>query len=130
MIKEAEAHAVEDTRRKELVEARNQADAVIYSSEKALKEAENNVPADLKQQVEQAVAEVKQNLTSENVQSIRQATERLQQTASRIAEALTRAASQGAGGQAGSSGDGGGAADDNVVDAEFEEVDPRGRKAS
>jgi molecular chaperone DnaK len=133
MVKEAEAHAEEDKRRKELVEARNQADAAIYSTEKALKEAENKIPADLKQQVEQAVAEVKQNLTSENVQSIRQATERLQQAASRIAEALTRAASQdagGAGGQAGSSGDGSGSADDNVVDAEFEEVDPRGRKAS
>src|SRR6202045_3535150 len=133
MVREAEAHAEEDKRRKELVEARNQADAAIYSTEKALKEAENKIPADFKQQVEQAVAEVKQNMTSENVQSIRQATERLQQAASRIAEALTRAASQGAGGaggQAGSSGDGSGSAGDNVVDAEFEEVDPRGRKAS
>ncbi|HEV7407152.1 MAG TPA: molecular chaperone DnaK, partial [Bradyrhizobium sp.] len=133
MVREAEAHAEEDKRRKELVEARNQADAAIYSTEKALKDAENKIPADLKRQVEQAVAEVKQNLTSENVQSIRQATERLQQASSKIAEALTRAASQGAGGsggQAGSSGDGSGSADDNVVDAEFEEVDPRGRKAS
>jgi molecular chaperone DnaK len=130
MVREAEAHAEEDKRRKELVEARNQADAAIYSTEKALKDAENKIPADLKQQVEQAVAEVKHNMTSENVQSIRQATERLQQASSRLAEALTRAASEGAGGQAGSSGDGGGASDDNVVDAEFEEVDPRDRKAS
>jgi molecular chaperone DnaK len=130
MVREAEAHAEEDKRRKELVEARNQADAAIYSTEKALKDAENKIPADLKQQVEQAVAEVKQNLTSENVQSIRQAAEGLRQAASRIAEALNRAASQGAGGQAGSPGDGSGASDDNVVDAEFEEVDPRGRKAS
>jgi molecular chaperone DnaK len=133
MVREAEAHAEEDKRRKELVEARNQADAAIYSTEKALKDAENKIPADLKQQVAQAVAEVKQNLTSENVQSIRQATERLQQASSRIAEALTRAASQGAGGsggQAGPSGDGSRSTDDNVVDAEFEEVDPRGRKAS
>src|ERR1700734_1062731 len=98
MVREAEAHADEDKRRKELVEARNQADAAIYSTEKALKEAENKIPADLKRQVDQAVAEVKQNMSSENVQSIRQATERLQQAASRIAEALTRAASQGAGG--------------------------------
>src|ERR1700735_320975 len=73
MVREAEAHAEEDKRRKELVEARNQADAAIYSTEKALKEAENKIPADLKQQVDQAVAEVKQNLSSENVQSIRQA---------------------------------------------------------
>jgi molecular chaperone DnaK len=129
MVREAEAHAEEDKRRKELVEARNQADAAIYSTEKALKEAENRIPADLKQQVEQAVAVVKQNVSSENVASIRQATERLQQAASRAAEALARASSQaGGGGQAGSSG--GGASDDNVVDAEFEEVEPQGRKAS
>jgi molecular chaperone DnaK len=133
MVREAEAHAEEDKRRKELVEARNQADAAIYSTEKALKEAENKIPADLKKQVEQAVAEVKQYLTSENVQSIRQATERLQQAASKIGEALNRAASQaanGPGGQAGSGSGGSGASDDDVVDAEFEEVDPRGRKAS
>jgi molecular chaperone DnaK len=133
MVREAEAHTEEDKRRKELVEARNQADAAIYSTEKALKEAENKIPADLKRQVEQAVADAKQNLTSENVQSIRQATERLQQAASKIAEELNRAASQAAndaGGRAGSGGDGSGASDDNVVDAEFEEVDPRGRKAS
>ncbi len=129
MVKEAEAHAEEDRRRKELVEARNQADAAIYSTEKALKEAEAKIPADVKTQVEQAVAEVKQILTSENAQSIRQATERLQQVASKIGEALNRAASQGAG-QAGSSGDGSGSSDDNVVDAEFEEVDSRDQKAS
>jgi molecular chaperone DnaK len=67
------------------------------------------------------------------VQSIRQATERLRQAASKIAEALNRAASQAANdlrGQAKPSGDGSDASDDNVVDAEFEEVDPRGRKAS
>jgi molecular chaperone DnaK len=130
MVKEAEAHAEEDKRRKELVEARNQADAAIYSTEKALKEAETKIPADVKQQVEQAIAEAKQNLTSENVQTIRQATERLQQVASKIGEALNRAASQGAGGQAGSSGDGGGSSGEGVVDAEFEEVDPRDRRAS
>src|ERR1700709_2755050 len=128
MVTEAEIHAEEDKRRKELVEARNQADAAIYSTEKALKEAENKIPADLKRQVEQAVAEVKQLLTSENAQSIRQATERLQQAASKIGEALTRAASQEAGGQAG--GGSGGSSSDDVVDAEFEEVDSRNQKAS
>src|SRR6202140_2848048 len=133
MVKEAEAHADEDKRRKELVEARNQADAAIYTTEKALRDGGAKIPADLKKEVEQAIADAKQNLTSENVQSIRQATERLQQAASRIAEALNRAPSKAAndaGGQAKPSGDGSGASDDNVVDAEFEEVDPRGRKAS
>jgi molecular chaperone DnaK len=133
MVKEAEAHAEEDKRRKELVEARNQADAAIYSTEKAVKEAETKIPADLKKEVEQTIADAKQNLTSENAQTIRQATERLMQAASRIGEAMNRAARQGAssaGGQAGSSGSGSGSSGDDVVDAEFEEVDPRDRKAS
>src|SRR5712672_2999422 len=133
MVKEAEAHAEEDKRRKELVEARNQADAAIYSIEKALKEAATKITADLKKEAEQAIADAKQILTAEIPQTIRQATERLLQVASKIGEALNRATSQGAGGaggQAGSSGDGSGSSGEDVVDAEFEEVDPRDRKAS
>jgi molecular chaperone DnaK len=131
MVREAEANAEEDRRRKELVEARNQADAAVYSTEKALKENESRIPADVKRQVEQAIADVKQNLTSEIAQTIRQATERLQQAASKIGEALSRAASQGAGGGGqGGSGDGGSSAGEDVVDAEFEEVDPRDQRAS
>jgi molecular chaperone DnaK len=129
MVREAEAHAEEDKRRKELVEARNQADAVIYSTEKALKESETKIPADLKKQVEQTIADARQALTADNVQTIRQAAERLQQQAAKMSEAISRAASQGAtGGQSESSGSG--SSSDNVVDAEFEEVDPGDRRAS
>ena len=117
--------------RKELVEARNQADAAIYSTEKALKEAEGKIPADVKKQVEQAIAEAKKSLTAENVQTIRQAMERLMQAASKIGEAVNRAASQGANGAGGKAGSSGNASSgDDVVDAEFEEVDPRNQKAS
>jgi molecular chaperone DnaK len=133
MVKEAEAHAEEDKRRRELVEARNQADAAIYTTEKALKEAEGKIPADIKRQIEQAIADAKQSLTAESPDSIRQATERLLQAASKIAEALNSAAAQsasGAGAQAGPSGDGSGGSGEDVVDAEFEEVDPRDRRAS
>jgi molecular chaperone DnaK len=128
MVREAEAHAEEDKHRKELVEARNQCDAAIYSTEKALKDAEGKIPADVKQQVEQAIADARQSLNSDNVQSIQQATQRLQQAATRIGEALNRAASQDAGGQ-GPQGSGSSGGDD-VVDAEFEEVNPSDRKAS
>jgi molecular chaperone DnaK len=128
MVQEAEAHAVEDKRRKELVEARNQADAAIYSTEKALTDAQGKVPADVKQQVEQAIADARQSLNADNVPSIEQATQRLQQAAAKIGEALNRAASQGAAGQ-GSQASGSSGSDD-VVDAEFEEVDPRDRRAS
>jgi molecular chaperone DnaK len=130
MVKEAEAHAEEDKRRKELVEARNQADAAIYSTEKALKESEPKIPADLKKQVEQTISDARQALTAENVQTIRQATDRLQQTAAKIGEALNRAASQGDGARASSSSSGSGSSGEDVVDAEFEEVDPRDRRAS
>jgi molecular chaperone DnaK len=132
MVKEAEAHADEDKRRKELVEARNQADAVIYSTEKALKESETKIPADLKKQVEQAIADAKQSLTADNPQTIRQTADRLQQAASMIGEALSQAqaASKGAGGAGGQASDSGGSSGDDVVDAEFEEIDPRDRKAS
>jgi molecular chaperone DnaK len=131
MVKDAEAHAEEDKRRKELVEARNLADAAIYSTEKALKEAANKIPSDLRKQVEQTVTEVKQTLTSEVAQTIRQATERLQQAASKISETLSRAAQQAGGGAgAGSAGGGSGPSGEDVVDAEFEEVDPRNQKAS
>jgi molecular chaperone DnaK len=124
MVKEAEAHAEEDKRRKELVEARNQADSTIYAVEKSLKEAEGRVPAGLKSEIEQAVAAVKDAMKGEDVQRIRQATERLTQTSMRLAEAVNRAAAE-AHAAAGS-----GAQDEpGVVDAEFEEVDKRDRKA-
>jgi molecular chaperone DnaK len=127
LIKEAEAHAEEDRRRKELVEARNQADAAVYSTERALKDADGKIPDEVKREVERAVADTKQALNADNVQSIRQATERLHQVASRIGEALNRAASQGGGAAGGQAGSG-----EDVVDAEFEEVDPhdRDRRAS
>jgi len=127
MVKEAEAHAEEDKRRKELVEARNQADAAIYSTDKALKESEARLPANVKQDVERAIADAKSSVATDNVQAIRQATQRLQQVASRIGEALSQAASQASGATAGQAG---GSSNEEVVDAEFEEVDPHDRKAS
>ena len=67
MVKEAEAHADEDKRRKELIETRNQADAVIYSTEKALKDSEGKIPSDVKREIEQAIAEARQRLSAEEL---------------------------------------------------------------
>ena len=125
LVEEAQAHAEEDKRRKELVEARNQADSAIYTVEKSLKESEGRVPAGLKTEAEQAISAVKDAMAGEDVGRIRQAIERLMQTATRLAEAAGRA-SEGAGAGPGSSSQGG----PEVVDAEFEEVDKRDRKAS
>jgi molecular chaperone DnaK len=125
MVKEAEAHAEDDKRRKELVEARNQADAAVYAVEKSLKEAEGRIPADVKSNVEQSVSTLKDAMNGEDIQRIKQATERVSQAAARIAEAMSQA-NAGAGSASGSAQQGD---HPNVVDAEFEEVDKRDRKA-
>ena len=120
MVKEAEAHAEEDKRRKELVEARNQADAAIYTVEKSLKEAEGRAPPNVKNEIEQAVSELKAAVEGEDVSRIKQATSRLSQAATRLGEAMNRpAADSGGGSGVGSQGE------SDVVDAEFEEVDKR-----
>jgi molecular chaperone DnaK len=126
LVGEAQAHAEEDKRRKELVEARNQADSAIYTVEKSLKGAEGHVPANLKTEVEQAIAAIKDAMAGEDVGRIRQATERVMQTATRLAEAVSAGQSAGTGPSTGPS------SPDRpeVVDAEFEEVDKRDRKAS
>jgi molecular chaperone DnaK len=124
MVREAEAHAQEDKRRKELVEARNHADATIYGVEKALKET-SSVPPGLKSELEQLIASLREAMKGEDVQRIQQATERLGQAAVRLAEAASATAS-GANASAGS----GSRDEPGVVDAEFEEVDKRDRKAS
>jgi molecular chaperone DnaK len=123
MVQEAEAHAADDKRRKDLVEARNQADAAIYTTEKALRDAENRAPADVKKDVEQAISTLKADMAGENVGRIRQATERLMQASVRLADAVSRASAGGAGGRTS------GAEESGVVDAEFEEVDKQDRKA-
>jgi molecular chaperone DnaK len=120
MVREAEAHAEEDKRRKELVEARNHADATIYGVEKALKETPA-APAALRSEIEQLVAALRDAMKGEDIQRIRQATERLSQAALRLAESARADAAGGAAGP-------GGQDEPGVVDAEFEEVDKRDRK--
>ena len=121
MVREAEAHAAEDKLRKELVEARNHADATIYAVEKMLKDGASTVAAGLKIEVEQAVDALKNAMKGEATQFIRDATFRLAQLAARLAEAVHGASTQPAAG-------GAPRGDPNVVDAEFEEVDSRDRK--
>jgi molecular chaperone DnaK len=123
MVKEAEAHAEEDRRRKELVEARNQTDSIIYTVEKAVKENENRLPATLKTEIEQAISAAREAMQADDIQRIRQASERLTQASQRLGDAVNRAAAQ-----ANQSAASGAQGDPEVVDAEFEEVDKRDRK--
>jgi molecular chaperone DnaK len=124
MVREAETHAADDKRRRELVDARNQADAAIYTTEKALKDAEGRLPADVKSEVERAISSLKDTVQRELVQPIRDATERLRQAAMRIGQALNQA------GQSSAGQSGGGADKSDVIDAEFTEVDDNKRRAS
>jgi len=127
MVKDAEANAEADRRRREVVEARNLADSTIYMAEKAMKDNGGRVPADVKAQVEQAIADAKEAMSGEDVNRIRQATDKLSQVAGSIAEAARTAAGAAPQGEAG----GGGREDERpgVVDAEFEETDkPEDRK--
>jgi molecular chaperone DnaK len=133
MVKDAEAHAGEDKARRELVEARNQADAVIHTTERNLKEAGDKVGASEKQAIEAAIAELKGVKDSDNLAEIKSKTETLMRNAMKLGEAMYKAQTeQAAGGGPGAAGDGPGAAggageagakkDDGVVDATFEEV--------
>jgi molecular chaperone DnaK len=124
MVREAEAHAEEDKRRKELVEARNQADSIIYTVEKSLKENEGRLPANLKSEIEQAISAAREAMQGDDIQRIRQASERLTQASQRLGEAVNRATAQ-----ANQSTASGAPNEPEVVDAEFEEVDKRNRKS-
>ncbi|MFH1907505.1 MAG: molecular chaperone DnaK [Chloroflexota bacterium] len=84
MRKEAEVHAEEDRKRRDLIEARNTADNTIYAAEKALKEFGEKVPAEVKAQVEQGISEVRQVKDGEEVESIRKAVEALGQSIQKI----------------------------------------------
>jgi molecular chaperone DnaK len=128
MVKEAEAHAEEDKRRKELVEARNQADAAVYTAEKTLKETEGRGPANLRTELEQALTETKEAMKGEDVARIRQASERVVQAGTRLIQAAQQTAD--APGTAPGGASAAGRDEPEIVDAEFEEVDKGDRKAN
>jgi molecular chaperone DnaK len=123
LVLEAETHADEDKRRKEVVEARNQADVVVYSAEKALKDVEGRVPADVKAEIEQAVTRLKDAMQGDDAARIRQATQHLAKVSTRLNQATGNAAGAEAGNTTG-------ADQSDVIDAEFKEVDDQDRKAS
>jgi len=120
MVKEAESHAAEDKKRRELVEARNQGDSLVHSTEKALGEHGDKVDAQQKTAIEAAAASLKEALKSEDVEDIKAKTNTLAQASMKLGEAMYKAQQAAEGGAAP---EGAPKADDNVVDADFEEVD-------
>jgi len=139
MVRDAEAHAAEDKKFRELVETRNKADGLIHSVEKTLKELGEKVDGAERARVESAISDVRSALKGDDQTVIEKKTEALAQAASSIAQKAY--ADAGAGAQAGpeaSAGAAGAGASagagkpggDDVVDAEFEEVKDKDRKAS
>jgi molecular chaperone DnaK len=127
LIKDAELHAEDDKKKRELVDARNHADALIYSTEKSIKDLGDKVDAETKSKVEAAIEPLKKAMEGDDAEEIKRLSEELTQASHKLAEAMYQQASktddqQQAGGAAGQEQAGQSAPDDDVVDADFEEV--------
>ena len=127
MVKDAEEHAEEDKKRRELVDAKNHAESLVHDTEKNVKEYGDKVAPDVKSAIESAITETKAVLEDANADAaaIKAKTEALTEAAMKLGEAMYKA-NQAEGGEGGDSGADQQASskDDNVVDADFEEVDP------
>jgi molecular chaperone DnaK len=130
MRKDAEAHAEEDRKRKEMIEARNTADSAVYTAEKALRDFGDKVPAEVKERVEAEAAKVRKALEGEDAEAIKQATDSLMREVQQIGQAAyqqpggpqagpaSEEQAPGSGGEGGSGGDSG----EDVVEGEFRNV--------
>ncbi|MBW2283344.1 MAG: molecular chaperone DnaK [Deltaproteobacteria bacterium] len=122
LVKDAELHAEEDRKKRELIDARNMADSLVYTTEKSVTEAGDKVDEETKQNINQAVENLKKVMEGEDTEEIKRLSDELTQASHKLAEALYAQASQqqAADDQAAGGADGG--KDDDVVDADFEEV--------
>ena len=120
MVKDAEAHAAEDRRQRELAEARNTGDNAAYQAEKQLGELGDKVDAGSKEEIEQAIKAVREALESEDAEEIKRRTDALQQAFHKVSEQVYQAAAeaQGGGGNGASAGRRAAESDEEVVDAE------------
>jgi molecular chaperone DnaK len=126
MVRDAEAHASDDKKRRELAEARNQLDTLIYSTEKSLKEYGDKVDSAEKQNIEEAVAKAKKAMESNDPAALKAAQEELTSTSHKLAESMYAKASQkgaaGPGPEAGPQEGPRPKGQEDVVDADFEDV--------
>ena len=118
MVADAESHAEEDKKFRDLIDVRNQADSLIHGSEKTLSELGEKVSSDERMKIESAISDLKSVMESDDKESIEAKTKLLAEASAEIAQKLY--AEQAAAGEQSTSGDDNG--DENVVDAEFEEV--------
>jgi molecular chaperone DnaK len=138
MVKDAEANAAEDKKRREAVEARNHAESLVHTTEKNLAEHGSHIGAEEKSAIEADIAALKEAMAGDDATVIKEKTEKLAQSAMKLGEAMYKAQQDGGAGGSGDGEGGGDAAggdtaasgDDKVVDADFEEVDDEDRKKS
>jgi molecular chaperone DnaK len=129
MVGDAEAHAAEDAKFRELADARNQADALLHATEKSLRELGDKVTSEERVKIESAVAGLKDAIKGDSKSTIDAKLRALSEASAGMAQRLY--AQQGGGAQpGGASPGGGGGKDDNVVDAEFEEVKDDEKKSA
>ena len=121
MVKDAEAHAEEDKKRKAAVEAKNHAEAMVHATEKALAEHGAKVGDTERRAIENAMADLKEALKGDDPDAITAKTNTLAQASMKLGEAMYKQSQEAAGGAA--PGGDGGAKKEDVVDAEFTEVD-------
>lgn len=125
MVSEAERNAGADQRRKEVIEARNHANSVMYSAEKNLKEHGDKIPANIKGSVEKAVDELKEVLNTEDLEGIKSKTDILMQASMKVGEAIYSQQNTQQNPQHNNEFTDENKKDDNIVDAEFEEVNKK-----
>jgi molecular chaperone DnaK len=131
MVKDAELHAAEDKKRREMVDAKNQGESLIHDAEKSLKEYADKVAASDKSTIESAISALKTALQGEDVEAVKARTNDLMQAQMKLGEAMYKAqqAAAGAGAAEGAAHFGGEQKDD-VIDAEFKEVDDDKKKSA
>jgi molecular chaperone DnaK len=129
MVKEAEANAEADKKRREMVEARNHAEGLVHQVEKNLTEHGDKLGAQEKGEAEAAIAAAKSALEGTDAEALKQATERLSQAAMKIGEAMYKAEAEAAQAAGAGAHPGGANPNEKVVDAEYEEVDDKKKKA-
>ncbi len=122
MIKEAEAHAAEDKKRRELVEAKNHLEALVHSTERSISDAGDKLPAAVKSEVEAAISSAREAAQSNDLDRVKSATQSLAQAALKIGEAVYGGQQPGAEAGAAEGQSKAEPGSENVVDAEFEEV--------
>jgi molecular chaperone DnaK len=136
MVKEAKEHADEDKKNRELIDAKNSADTLIYSTEKLIKDMGDKIPADMKTRIDEQVKVLRKAVDSNNAEEIKRETEELQKIQNELSQRLYAQSGAGAGQEAGAGAQGqqgtqsegqqsGGNGDEDVIDAEFEAKDDK-----